>query len=112
MVIALSRSHPSKRVDRVCRFLGIGNSISFGSIGLKVGLICEGLAHLYLYAGSKTYQWDTCAPEAILREAGGRMTDLSNHPIVYNRSDLRNSNGVIASSGSIHDRIAAAVSAV
>jgi 3'(2'), 5'-bisphosphate nucleotidase len=112
MVIALSRSHPSKKVDRVRSMLGIGGSVSTGSIGLKVGLICEGVAHLYLYAGNRTYQWDTCAPEAILREAGGRMTDLSNTAMVYNRSELKNSNGVIASSGPLHDRIAAAVAAV
>jgi 3'(2'), 5'-bisphosphate nucleotidase len=112
MVLAVSRSHPSKRVELVQKRLGIPDAIATGSIGLKVGLICEGFAHLYLYAGNRTFQWDTCAPEAILREAGGRMTDLSNQEMVYNRSDLRNSNGVIASSGLIHGRIAAAASEV
>jgi 3'(2'), 5'-bisphosphate nucleotidase len=79
--IALSRSHHSMDVDRLVQQLGIKNSVCFGSLGLKAGLICEGRAHLYVNASSHTSQWDSCAADVILREAGGRMTDLSNSPL-------------------------------
>ena len=105
MTMAVSRSHPSRRVDRVREGLGITRTIQSGSIGLKVGLICEGRAHLYLYTTAHTFQWDTCAPEAILVEAGGRMTDLTDNPLIYNTPELKNLNGVIASTGPIHHRI-------
>ena len=108
MTIALSRSHQSPDVDIIQRELGITNTISSGSIGLKVGLICEGRAHLYLQTSRNTSQWDTCAPDVILREAGGRMTDLLNAPLRFNAGEVRNLNGVIASNGVIHDRIAKA----
>jgi 3'-phosphoadenosine 5'-phosphosulfate (PAPS) 3'-phosphatase len=49
MTVALSRSHRTADVDVVLHELGITNTISAGSIGLKVGLICEGGAHLYLH---------------------------------------------------------------
>jgi 3'(2'), 5'-bisphosphate nucleotidase len=106
MTIALSRSHPSVEVDAIQRELGIAHTICLGSLGLKVGLIVEGRAHLYLNTSPHACQWDTCAPEAILREAGGRMTDLFNAPLQYNRLEVQNLNGVIASNGPIHDRIA------
>lgn len=105
MTIALSRSHASRPVDLIYRRLGIRNVLVSGSLGLKIGLICESRAHLCLYPGSNTHQWDTCAPDVILREAGGTMTDLNNAPLQYNRSELRNLHGVIASNGEIHDHI-------
>ena len=108
MTIALSRSHHSADVDLILRELGITNTIPSGSIGLKVGLICEGRTHLYLHTSPNTSQWDTCACDVILREAGGRMTDMLNAPLRYNAPELRNLNGVIASNGIIHDRIAEA----
>jgi 3'(2'), 5'-bisphosphate nucleotidase len=112
MTIALSRSHHAPDVDVIQHELGIKNAISAGSIGLKVGLICEGRAHLYVHTSRHTSQWDTCAPQVILREAGGRMTDLLNAPLRYNEPEVRNLHGVIASNGAIHERIAKAARSV
>jgi len=108
MTIALSRSHHCRDVDVIRGQLGITNSICLGSMGLKVGLICEGRAHLYVHTSGHTSQWDTCAPDVILQEAGGRMTDLFRAPMRYNGPEVRNLRGVIASNGTIHDRIAEA----
>ena len=108
MTIALSRSHRAADVDVIRNELGITNTTTCGSIGLKVGLICEGRAHVYLHTSSQTSQWDTCASDVILREAGGRMTDTFNNPFRYNAPEVRNFHGVIASNGAIHDRIARA----
>lgn len=105
MIIALSRSHHSPEIDIVSKRLSITDSIRSGSIGLKVGLICEGRAHLYLDMSGRTSQWDTCAPAAILHESGGRMTDLNGSPLRYNGPELRHPNGIIASNGTIHDHI-------
>ena len=109
LAIALSRSHHSPSIDAVCGRLGITRSIRSGSIGLKVALICEGRAHLYLDMSGRTSQWDTCAPAALLKEAGGRMTDLKGMPLIYNGPELHHLNGVIASNGIIHDRVVEAV---
>jgi 3'(2'), 5'-bisphosphate nucleotidase len=93
------------RVDAIRKQLGIKNVIRMGSVGLKVGLLCEGRAHVYPHTSGRTKLWDTCGPEAILREAGGRMTDVSNQPLNYRSRDLLNQNGLIASNGVIHDRV-------
>ena len=112
MTIAQSRSHHSRAIDAVCSRLMITQSIRLGSIGLKVGLICEGRAHLYLDMSGRTSLWDTCAPAALLHEAGGRMTDLKGMPLRYNGPDIRHLNGVIASNGTIHDCVVKAASCV
>ncbi len=102
MTMAVSRSHHSPDVEAIRRELGIGHVITLGSIGLKTGLICEGRAHLYVHTGRHTSEWDTCAPDIILNEAGGRMTDILNAPLRYNKPSVRNAHGVIASNGVIH----------
>lgn len=110
--MARSPSDHSPDVDIIQHQLGIDNTVSSGSIGLKVGLICEGRAHLYVHTNRHTSQWDTCAPDVLLHEAGGRMTNLYNAPLRYDGSEFRNLHGVIASNGAIHDRAVEAARSV
>ena len=112
MVAAMSRSHHSPIVDRIRERLGSTQMIRSGSVGLKMGLIAEGQAHLYIHPGSKTNQWDTCGPEAILREAGGEVTDNRGEPLQYNVSEIRNQQGIIATGGVIHVQVVEATTAV
>lgn len=112
MIAAMSRSHHSPTVDAIRQRLGSTGEVRSGSVGLKLGLICEGKAHLYIHNGAKTNQWDTCGPEAILREAGGRITDTSGRPLEYNTNHVRNMNGIIATNGPLHDQVVEATMAV
>ena len=111
-VAAMSRSHHSPIVDRIREQLGSTQTIRSGSVGLKMGLIAEGQAHIYLHTGSKTNQWDTCGPEAILREAGGSVTDNYGEPLGYNVSEIRNQHGIVATNGIIQEQVVAATKAV
>jgi len=104
MAAAMSRSHNSPKVDLIKQRLGITKEIQSGSVGLKVGLLAEGQAHLYVHLGAKTNQWDTCAPQAIIEAAGGVMTDRDGQPLQYNIAEIRNLNGVVASNGVLHAR--------
>jgi 3'(2'), 5'-bisphosphate nucleotidase len=103
-VMALSRSHLSPANEAIRKNLGIDRTVQTGSIGLKVGLLCEGKAHVYVQ-GRGTSLWDTCGPEAILREAGGKMTDKSGGQFAYNIEDVRNTQGVIATNAALHDSV-------
>ncbi|HLH32915.1 MAG TPA: 3'(2'),5'-bisphosphate nucleotidase CysQ [Terriglobia bacterium] len=112
LTAAVSRSHRSARVDAIRDRLGVQKTIEMGSVGLKVGLVCEGLAQLYVHTGGKTKLWDTCGPEAILREAGGRMTDASNESLRYDVHEVQNLNGIVATNSVIHDRVIQVTQAV
>jgi 3'(2'), 5'-bisphosphate nucleotidase len=112
MIAAMSRSHHSPTVDQLYNRLGITQQIRSGSVGLKFGLIAEGRAHLYTHLGSRTNQWDTCGPEAILREAGGVVTDTTGAWLRYNDSQVRNLRGVVASNGQIHEQILEMIAAM
>ncbi len=112
MRIAESRSHRGPRMESVVRALGVRAEIKCHSVGIKVGLLVERQADLYIHLSPKTKQWDTCAPEAVLAEAGGRMTDLWGRPLRYNTADVLNRNGLVASNGAAHDAVIARVGAL
>lgn len=105
MRLAASRSHRSPRMDTVFHALGLKNEVRRGSVGIKVGLIVEQQCDLYIHLSPRTKQWDTCAPEVILHEAGGRLTDLFGKPLRYNHTEIQNRNGVVASNGVAHELI-------
>ena len=65
-----------------------------------------GVRDLYVNPTSKTKVWDTCAPEAILARAGGRLTDLFGTPVDYER-ELRQRRGLVGSNGHVHDEVVA-----
>jgi 3'(2'), 5'-bisphosphate nucleotidase len=105
MVLASSRSHRSPRMERVVSAFGFKDETRRGSVGVKIGLIAEQQADLYLHLSPSTKQWDTCGPEAILTEAGGRLTDLFGQPLRYNGVRIDNRNGIVATNGAAHEMV-------
>ena len=49
--------------------LGARQEMPSGSVGVKVGLIAERSADLYVHVSDKSSLWDACGPEAILAAA-------------------------------------------
>ena len=109
--IVVSKSRRSPQIDAFRLALGVTDEMNVGSVGLKVALVCQGERDLYLYPGEQTKLWDTCAPEAILIAAGGRMSDMDGRPLVYAQADLNNRGGVVASNGPLHDHVIRALAA-
>jgi 3'(2'), 5'-bisphosphate nucleotidase len=105
MRLAASRSHRSPRMNKVVTHLGFQDEVQRGSVGIKIGLLIEQQCDVYIHLSPRTKQWDTCAPEVILTEAGGRITDLFGYPLNYNVPDVQNRNGLVASNGVSHDLI-------
>ncbi|MEQ1606240.1 MAG: 3'(2'),5'-bisphosphate nucleotidase CysQ [Pyrinomonadaceae bacterium] len=107
MCIAVSRNHPSNRMKQIIAHFGFPRSIRRGSVGLKVSLIAGREADLYIHPSPRTKLWDTCSPQIILEEAGGKMTDIFGLALRYDSRDLHNRNGILASNGISHDKIVA-----
>jgi 3'(2'), 5'-bisphosphate nucleotidase len=75
-------------VDRMEEFLSgfkVNKTIKRGS-SLKMCMIAAGKADMYPRFGP-TCEWDTAAADAILRAAGGIMTDLEGSPLRYGGED-------------------------
>jgi 3'(2'), 5'-bisphosphate nucleotidase len=104
--LVASKSHRSADLDRVKQQLGIASELNIGSVGVKLCVIAAGARDLYVNPAAKTKAWDTCAPEVILVQAGGRLSDLFGTPIDYTR-ELAHRRGLIASNSLVHDAVVA-----
>ena len=105
MTLVASRNHRSPKMWRITEDFGLKGEVQRGSVGLKVGLIAERKADLYVHLSPRTKYWDTCAPQIILEEAGGKMTDLFGTILRYDSSDVQNHNGIVATNGVKHEEV-------
>ena len=100
--LVMSPSLPPQRVERVSQALEVGEVSRAGSAGLKITLIARGERDLYVNPTGHCKLWDTCAPQVVLEEAGGKITDRRGEDIHYVPENLRLSYGVVASNGACH----------
>lgn len=108
-VVTTTASHGNKDIEDSLKSLGADSILKVGGAGHKVLLVIEGTANAYVFASNGCKRWDTCAPEALLKSLGGRLTDICGNDIEYSyRADENYQNylGVVASSdSSVHSRI-------
>jgi 3'(2'), 5'-bisphosphate nucleotidase len=84
-----SRSHGDREaLDRFTAARRVVRATVAGS-SLKFCLLAAGEADVYPRFG-RTMEWDTAAGDAILRAAGGRVTDLEGRPLTYGKPGFEN----------------------
>ena len=80
--VVASKSHGSaQKLDQFLESFKVEKKIKRGST-MKVAAIASGKADIYPRFGP-TGQWDTAAADAILRAAGGTITDLDGKALFY-----------------------------
>lgn len=109
LAVAESRNHPDPRITTLREALGIRNTYSHGSVGLKLAHIAEGRADVYFNFSGKCHMWDTCAPEALIRAAGGDVFDFSGHPLTYRGTTSRVASAFVASTAAMRSPLVAAL---
>lgn len=103
MRLALTKNHYSEKMAAIIDAFGFASKVRRGSVGLKVGLIAEQICDIYIHPSPRTKLWDTCAPQIILEEAGGKLTDIFGDAMRYDIADVQNHNGILATNGVAHD---------
>lgn len=99
----ISRNHTLPAELKLAKDLGITKIIPCGSAGIKVGLIASGEGEIYVVSSGNTSEWDTCAPDIIIHEAGGFMTDMKGEKLVYNKKSFKNKNGLVVTNWVLHE---------
>jgi 3'(2'), 5'-bisphosphate nucleotidase len=103
--LVVSRSHRAQSTDDLVKKLGITNEVQHGSVGLKIGMLSEQVADLYVIIAPKSSKWDACGPEAVLRAAGGRFGDLAGDPFQYVGPEMKNLRGILACNAAAWDAV-------
>ena len=110
MTIVTSKNNRNEKLKDLIEKINFKKTIVMGSIGCKVASIIRGDSDIYISLSlpgkSAPKDWDFAAPEAILKAAGGTITNIDNEDLVYGRTDLKHSGIIIASNNKEnHERI-------
>ena len=105
----VSRHHLSEKEKKLLDEMEISVVTNIGS-SLKVTEIASGDAEVYVTTTNKMKQWDTCASNCIITEAGGKMTDISGEELTYNTESVHHENGILVTNGLVHQDVLDAVS--
>jgi 3'(2'), 5'-bisphosphate nucleotidase len=79
------------------------------SAGIKLAQVARGEADLYLNTYDSCYDWDICAGQLLVEEAGGRVTNLLGQAPRYGLPNSLQPNGLLASNGVLHESALAAL---
>jgi len=106
MTVVTSKNHRNKKLKNLIDKINFKKTIVMGSIGCKVASIVRGESDIYIALSlpgeSAPKDWDFAAPEAILRAAGGAITNIDNEDLVYGTTTLEHP-GIIIASKSKHN---------
>lgn len=103
--VGVTRSPADPIVLQLCRENGFTDIEPGGSVGLQCARIAEGGRHLYVHPVASMGEWDTAAPELILTEAGGSVTDCLGRALTYNKQVPLQSSGVLAAHPTLTFRV-------
>ncbi len=71
-----------------------------GSVAYKLALAAAGTGDIFVSVYSKN-EWDICAGDLVVNEAGGTMTDIYGNPVTYNNRETKIQDGIIAGNATI-----------
>ena len=114
MTLVISKNHGNETLKNLIEKIDFKDVKIMGSIGCKIASIIRGESDIYialsLTGKSAPKDWDFAAPHALLKAAGGAITNLNNQELIYNNSNFEQRGVIIATSnGTNHKEICSQV---
>ena len=102
MTLVSSKNHRNNKLEDLVQKINFKKVVVMGSIGCKIASILRGESDIYISLSlpeqSCPKDWDFAAPEAILKAAGGAITNLSNEELIYNKRYFEQRGIIVATS--------------
>ena len=94
LIALVSKTHLLPEEEDVLKFHQdkIEKAVASGA-STKAIMLAMGKGDLSIRFTDQTKEWDVCAPDLVVREAGGVFTDSKLKPFTYNRKDVYNHDG-------------------
>ena len=100
--VGISRLNPDEGLGKCLAASGLApRAVQMGASAKHMAL-ARGEIDAVLNLSPAEMEWDTCAPEVVLTEAGCTVTDGDGRPFRYNQKDLHRRRGSVASNGKCH----------
>ena len=101
MTIVTSKNHRNQILQSLIKKVNFKEVIEMGSIGCKIASMLRGESDIYISLSlpgeSSPKDWDFAAPAAILKAAGGAITNLNNEELIYGNYNFEQGGIIIAS---------------
>ena len=99
--IVTSKNHGNQNLRKLIKKVNFKKITVMGSIGCKIASIMRGESDMYISLSlpnkSSPKDWDFAAPEAILKAAGGSITNIDNEELSYNQLKYEQPGIIVAS---------------
>ena len=110
MILVTSKNHNNETLKKLIQEINFYDVVVMGSIGCKIASIVRGESDIYICLSlpgkSAPKDWDFAAPEAILKGAGGAITNIDNESLSYGKSNLEHGGIIVASNNYlVHPKI-------
>jgi 3'(2'), 5'-bisphosphate nucleotidase len=73
------------------------------SAGIKLALVARGEADVYVNTYEAFHDWDVCAGDILVAEAGGKVTGLKGEELRYGLPGAWQRSGLLATNGALHE---------
>lgn len=105
LFLVVSRTHRDDRFQELINSLPLKYCNYMGSVGGKISTILEQKSDVYVSLSGKSApkDWDFAAPELLLIEAGGKFTNFDGISLTYNKGNVEQWGGLMASNGHCHE---------
>jgi len=97
-----SRSSVPGRVSRRVEALQPARVVETYSAGIKLALVARGEADIYANTYDAFHDWDICAGDILVQEAGGKVTGLHGEELRYGLPEAWQRQGLLATNGRLH----------
>ena len=110
MTIVTSKNHSNNVLQSLIKKVKFKEVIVMGSIGCKIASILRGESDIYIclsFPGeSSPKDWDFAAPAALLKAAGGAITNINNEELIYGKPNFEQGEIIVATSNNVaHENI-------
>ncbi len=117
MVLVTSKNHRNETLKKLIQKIQFNDVKIMGSIGCKITSIVKGESDIYICLSlpgkSSPKDWDFAAPSAILKAAGGAITNLYNEELIYGKSNFEQGGILVASNNAYnHKKICSEIKAI
>jgi 3'(2'), 5'-bisphosphate nucleotidase len=107
--VVQSHSKKAAKPSVQLRALGPARVVETYSAGIKLALVARGEADLYLNTYDACHDWDICAGQILVEEAGGQVTNLKGQEPRYGLPGAIQAHGLLGSNGLLHQAALAAM---
>lgn len=100
----LTQSRSKKSPGTVLRMQALcpAKILEVYSAGIKLALVARGEADIYLNTYRAFHDWDICAGDILVEEAGGKVTGLGGETLSYGQPGNWQRHGLLATNGVLH----------